>query len=141
MVELGRRWSRICFRGDAAWRVNGLGEAGLSPHGVTQSCTSSRGGIDRIVLAGRGPYLHEEVGPGGGALHHSVHHADESLALAHLQRRKERTIHSALATAVSPHPPVALCRKQGRGSCLGGAPAPCSRPCHLSPCEPFLDQY
>lgn len=54
MAELGRRSSRIRFRGDAAWRVNGLGEAGLSPHGVTQSCTSSRDGIDRTVLAGRG---------------------------------------------------------------------------------------
>lgn len=41
MVELGRRSVRICFRGDEACRENGLGEAGLIPHGVTQSCTSS----------------------------------------------------------------------------------------------------
>jgi hypothetical protein len=41
MVELGRRWAGICLTGDEAWWVNGLGEAGLIPHGVTQSCTSS----------------------------------------------------------------------------------------------------
>lgn len=29
MVELGRRLGRICFRGDEAGQMNGLGEAGL----------------------------------------------------------------------------------------------------------------
>lgn len=48
-----------------------------------------------------------------------------SLSLICSGGRNGRTIHSALATAVAPHPPpsapVALCRKQGRGSCFGGA--------------------
>lgn len=37
------------------------------------------------------PYLHVELGPRGGALHHPVHHSDEGLALAHLRHTgKER---------------------------------------------------
>lgn len=44
-----------------------------------------------------------------------------SLSLICSGGRNGLTIHSALATAVSPHPPVALCRKQGRGSCFWGS--------------------
>lgn len=52
-------------------------------------CKGGRNGI-----AGGGaaavPYLHVELGPRGGVLHHSVHHTDQSLALTHLQQtRKE----------------------------------------------------
>lgn len=37
------------------------------------------------------PYLHVELGPRGGGLHHPVHHSDEGLALAHLRHTgKER---------------------------------------------------
>lgn len=35
-------------------------------------------------------YLHVQLGPRGGVLHHSVHHTDQSFALTHLrQTRKE----------------------------------------------------
>lgn len=47
-------------------------------------------------------YLHEELGPGGGVLHHVVHHSDECLALTHLQQRKERMIHSHTWATRSP---------------------------------------
>lgn len=71
----------------------------------------------------RGPYLHEEVGPGGGAPHHAVHHTDESLALTHLQRREERRVRTQAPARHRPNP-------QGRR--LPGAPAPrlpAARPC------------
>lgn len=48
-------------------------------------------------------YLHEDLGPGGGVLHHAIHHTDESLALTHLQRRKEWTIQTRTPAELSPH--------------------------------------
>jgi hypothetical protein len=68
------------------------------------------------------PYLHEELGPGGGVLHHSVHHTDESLTLTHLQQRREWMIRTQSHIRVSPpHPPMLVCRKQGKAVALGAS--------------------
>lgn len=97
-----------------------LDTVSLIPRGATRPCTSSSDGIDRDHAARRRSYLHEELGPGGGVLHHAVHHTDESLALTHLQQRKERTdcSHSDPLRKL-PASPCACSRKQGRAAALG----------------------
>lgn len=69
-------------------------------------------------------YLHEELGPGGGVLHHAVHHGDESFALTHLQQRKEWTdgSHSDPCTGKLSQPSCADFPEAGTGSSPWGQP-------------------
>lgn len=69
----------------------------LIPRGVTPTMHKQlRWHRQDHAGSGQRPYLHEELGPGGRAPHHTVHHADESLALTHLQQRKEWTTDGSL---------------------------------------------
>ena len=59
--------------------------------GMVLPCKSSWNGMADGKAAVMS-YLHVQLSPRGGALHHSVHHTDQSLALAHLwQTRKEKS--------------------------------------------------
>ena len=74
-----------------------------------------KNGVDGDHAARQRSYLHEELGPGGGVLHHAVHHTDESLTLTHLQQRKEQTIQTQTHRETSPHARLCLLsRKQER---------------------------
>lgn len=45
-----------------------------------------------------GPYLHVELSPGGGGLHHPVHHTDQGFALAHLRQTGEESAERSAGT-------------------------------------------
>lgn len=59
--------------------------------GIVLQCKSSWNGVGNGRAAVMS-YLHVQLSSRGRALHHSVHHTDQSLALAHLwQTRKEKS--------------------------------------------------
>lgn len=76
--------------------------------------------------------MHEELGAGGGALHHAVHHTDQSLALTHLRQREERAAQVQPSRGL-PHALWAPGAVEG-GSSWGLQHPLCSRP-SLTRCE------
>lgn len=90
--------------------------------------------VDRDHAARQRSYLHEELGPGGGALHHAIHHTDESLTLTHLQQRKERMIQTQTHIEISPpHPPGLAFQETGEGGSPWGFQHSLSGLTHCSP--------
>ena len=78
--------------------------------------------------------MHEELGAGGGALHHAVHHTDQSLALTHLWQREERAAQMQSTRGSSPCLPGLQETAEGGSSSWGLQHPLCSRP-SLTRCE------